>query len=130
MNNNLCAHIIFAFMLVYTGKALSGEAIRLTERDSGRSVQMTVGDELEIVLPGNPTTGFTWETSSSDINLLRLNKADFLASDKAIGSGGFEIKRFQAITAGTSQLKLIFHRPFETNSPPNKTFDVTVIIKK
>jgi len=41
-----------------------------------------------------------------------------------------EIIKFHAIAAGTSHLKLIFHRPFEQNVPPLKTFEVTVITKK
>lgn len=90
---------------------------------------MLVGDELEIKLPGNPTTGYVWVISSLDSNALRLDKEDFIANDNAIGAGGFEIKRFQAITPGTSHLKLIFHRPFEPHAPPETTFAITIIIK-
>ena len=130
MNTNLCAIIVFALMLGHTVNVLSGETMRLSERDSGSTVEINVGDELEIVLPANPTTGFLWEVNSLNSSALSQGKADYMANTTAIGSGGFEIKRFQAVTPGTSIVKLIFHRLFEQNMPPLKTFEVNVIIKK
>ena len=68
--------------------------------------------------------------SSLDSNVLRPGKAEFIAADKAIGSGVTEIIKFHAIAAGISVVRLIFHGPFERNTLPLKTFEVTVIIKK
>jgi predicted secreted protein len=122
-----CAIMIFGLML---GNTLAGESMKLSENDTGKTVEVLIGDELEVILPGNPTTGYVWELSSLDSNNLRPDKADFIANDKALGSGGMEIIKFHAIAAGTSVVRLIFHRPFEQNMPPLKTFEVTVIIKK
>jgi predicted secreted protein len=129
MNNNLCATMIFALMLGNAVSTLAGESMRLNETDSGKTVEIGVGDELEVVLPGAPTTGYIWEVSSPDPNVLKPGKADFITGNKAVGSGGMEVIRFHAIAAGKSEVKLIFHRPFEHNIPPSKTFEVTVIIK-
>ncbi|MGZ8224575.1 MAG: protease inhibitor I42 family protein [Methylobacter sp.] len=129
MNNILCAIIFFAFMLGNAGKSLASEVISFTERDSGKTVGINVADELEIVLPANPTTGYIWETDSPGCNFLSHSKVDFLPGDKTIGSGGFEINRFKANAEGTCQLKFIFHRPFEHNVLPIKTFTLTIIIK-
>lgn len=104
--------------------------MRLNENDANKTVQIRVDDELELILPANLTTGYIWEISSLNAELLRLNTTHFIASDKTIGAGGIEIIKFQAITAGENQVKLIFHRPFEQNIPPLKTFNMTVIIKK
>lgn len=121
---------IFALMLGNAGNTFASESMRLSESDSGKTVEVGVGDELEIVLPGTPTTGYVWEASSPDSNVLKLGKADFITDNKAVGSGGMEVIRFHALAAGKSEVKLIFHRPFEHNVPPSKTFEVTVIIKK
>ena len=129
MNKFLCTIIVIAFLLGNMGKVLSGETITLTDRDSGKTVGINVGDELEIVLRGNPTTGYLWETDLLDSNILSHSKSDFLPDTKAMGSGGIEINQFKAIAEGTSHLKLIFHRPFERNILPLKMFDVVVIIK-
>lgn len=125
----ICAFIIFALMLGNAGNTLAGEFMKLSENDSGKTVEICVGDEFEVVLPGNPTTGYVWEVRSLDSNVLRLGKADFFANNKAIGAGGMEIIKFHAIAAGTSVVRLIFHKSFEHNIPPLKTFAVTVIIK-
>ena len=104
--------------------------MRLNENDSNKTVEIVIGDELELILPANPTTGYGWEVSSIDTSILQSNKADFVTNDPAIGAGGMEIIKFHALAVGKSELKLIFHRPFEQNTPPLKTFAVTVIIKK
>jgi predicted secreted protein len=121
--------IIFALILGFESITLAGEIMRLSENDSGKTVEIHVGDELEVVLPANPTTGYVWEVGSLDSTVLKLVSSDFLASDKAIGSGGMEIIKFHAIAAGTSSVRLIYHRSFELNMPPLKTFEMTVIIK-
>ena len=54
------AIIIFALMLGNAGTALAGESMKLSENDSGKTVEILVGDELEVILPGNPTTGYVW----------------------------------------------------------------------
>ena len=117
-------------MLVNAGNTLAGDAMKLSENDSGKTVEIRVGDELEVVLPRQPTTGYVWEVSSLDSDVLRLGKADFFADDNAIGSGGMEIIKFHAIAAGTGVVRLIYHRPFEPNMSPINSFKVTVIIKK
>lgn len=125
-----CAIIIFAIMLGNTGNALAGETMRLSENDSGKTFEICVGDELAVVLPANPTTGYIWDVNSLDSNQLSQSKSDFFAKDEAIGAGVIEVIKFHAIAAGTSTVRLIFHRSFEQNVPPLKTFKVTVIIKK
>jgi predicted secreted protein len=53
-------------MLGITGNTLAGVAMKLSENDSGKTVEILVGDELEVELPGNPTTGYVWEVSSHE----------------------------------------------------------------
>ena len=126
----ICSSIIFALMWGNAGNTSAGEALKLYENDSGKTVEIRIGDELEVVLPGNPTTGYVWEVSSLDSHVLWQTKADFFADNKAIGAGGIKIIKFHAIATGISPLKLIFHRTFEQNIPPLKTFEATVIIKQ
>ncbi len=104
--------------------------MKLTENDSGRIVELRIGDELEVTLPGNPTTGYVWEASSLDPALLKQDNPAFLPADKSIGSGGLEVIKLLAIGEGSSEIKLIYHRPFEKNKPSVKTFAITIIIKK
>jgi len=109
---------------------LAGKSMRLSENDSGKTVEINASNELELILPGKSTTGYVWEVSSLDLNILELSETRFIASDKAIGAGGIEIIKLHPIATGKSKVKLIFHKPFEKNELPLKTFEVTVIIKE
>jgi predicted secreted protein len=122
--------IFFALFLNNVSITLADETMKLSENDSGKTIEICVDDELEIVLPGNPTTGYVWEVRSLDSTKMKVGKSEFLASDKAIGSAGMEIIKLHTIATGIEVVRMIYHRPFEPNIPPLKTFEVTVIIKK
>ncbi len=122
--------LILLLMVGLLGNTLAGEVMKLGENDSGKTLEMRVGDELEIGLPGNPTTGYIWEVCLLDSNLLSQGKGDFFANDKAIGAGGMEIIKLHAIAEGKTDVKLVYDRPFELDNPPLKTFAVTITIRK
>lgn len=103
--------------------------MKLYENDSGKTVEINVGDRLEIVLPAKPSTGYLWEVSFYDANQLTLSNPDFYANGNTIGSNGTEVIKLQAIAEGQGQLKVIFHRPFERSTPPLKTFEATIFVK-
>ena len=85
---------------------------------------------MEIMLQGNPTTGYTWTVASVDEKvLMQMGEATFKADRKARGSGGTITMRFEAVRVGKTCLRLIYHRPFEKNNPPIKTFEVDVKVE-
>ncbi|GAK61400.1 secreted protein-like protein [Candidatus Vecturithrix granuli] len=105
-------------------------SLTLDEAKSGSIVEMTAGDVFVIVLEGNPTTGYTWELDTLDATIVQqIGEAEFTPESDAIGSGGKFTFRFQAISAGQSFLKLLYHRPWEQGTPPLNTFELMVIVK-
>jgi len=104
--------------------------VQLSEEDIDRPVEIGVGDILEVVLKGNPTTGYIWDVASPDKGILKqVGETEFKPDRKARGSDGKLIMRFEAAEAGKTSLKLIYHRPFEKNRPPIKTFEVRLAVK-
>ena len=104
--------------------------IKLTEKDSGHTVEIAAGSVMAVILKGNPTTGYTWAVASVDESILtQIGEAEFKAERKARGSGGTITLRFRAEGEGKTCLRLIYHRPFERNMPPIKTFSVTVNVQ-
>ena len=102
----------------------------LTEADDGRLIELEIGGKLEIILPGNPTTGFQWEVSEINSAILEpIGEPKFEPSSNAVGSGGNVTLRFEAVGTGQTELKLIHHRPFEENIPPMQTFEVTITVR-
>jgi inhibitor of cysteine peptidase len=103
---------------------------RLAEGDTGRSIELRVGDTLEVSLPGNPTTGFEWEVAKMDPAILRSRgEPEFVPSSSALGSGGIQTIRFETVGTGQMKLTLIYHRPFEKDTPPARTFEVTITVR-
>lgn len=101
----------------------------LNENDSGKTVEIRIGDELDIILEAKPTTGYVWEVIAINSTVLKLSSSNFVVNDNAIGASGMETIKFQALTEGQTELNLHFHRSFESNKLPLKTFALTVIIK-
>jgi len=103
----------------------------LTARDSGSAVTLRVGDALRVALEGNPTTGYTWGLAPGAGTLLQQEgDPEFEPYTRATGSGGTFTLRFKAIRQGKERLKLIYHRTFEPNVPPLKTFEVRLAVRR
>ncbi len=124
------AILFFALMLGHVDNTLAGQAMKLNENDSGKTVEIGVGDDLDVMLPGNPTTGYAWELIPLDLNVLSRVKTKFFANNNMMGAGGVEVITLHAVAAGKGEVKLIYHRSFEHDVEPLKTFELTVIIKK
>ncbi len=104
--------------------------IRLHEKDSGRTVELHIIDRLEVVLEGNPTTGYQWQIDALDASVIKpIGEPEFKPDSDAIGSGGEYTFVFESITPGQTTLTLIYHRPFEKGVEPLKTFRVTVVVE-
>jgi len=99
--------------------------VRATESDNGGAVELSAGDELQVMLKANATAGYKWVLRESNPAVLRPDSGDFVSATGAIGSEGTETLNFKAIGAGRSLLKLSLIRPFEAGKPPIKEFCLT-----
>lgn len=103
----------------------------LTEANNGQPTTIHVGGKVVVELPANPTTGYTWDVGEVDTNILKqVGQTEYNSSSTTPmpGQGGTQTLRFQAMAPGTTTLKLIYHRPFEQNTPPIKTYTVQVTV--
>lgn len=121
-----------------TGDTTTGDAaaLTLTEGDNGKSFTVKVGDTISVVLAGNPTTGYEWESAMAEeitpLLTLKGGKATY-TPDKVeagvVGSGGQYTFVFTAAASGQVELKLKYWRSFEAQAEPLQTFGVTVTVK-
>jgi inhibitor of cysteine peptidase len=103
--------------------------IELTENDRGRIVSIPLGETISITLAGNPTTGYTWELADVNRGVLDPDpKPTFVPDSSLTGVGGRYTFRLFALAAGTTVVKLIYHRPWEKEIPPLRNFDLTVAV--
>jgi predicted secreted protein len=115
--------------------------VKVAESDSGSMVELRVGEQVEIVLDSNPTAGYAWEVASEDVTVVRQVgdpqfKPDSEAvaavgtPSRAVGGGGTLTLLFEAVAPGEQVLTLIYHRTFEQDVPPTRTFALDILVRE
>lgn len=100
-----------------------------TENDDGAKVTVTVGQELVVVLPSNPTTGFMWSVTTAPAEL-GTPKSEILPPSSG-ADGAPTRQRFTwvpraALPSGEHPLVLEYKRSFEQGTPALKTFRLSL----
>ena len=99
------------------------------EAENGGTMEVAVGGSFDVVLAGNPTTGYRWELESCDAAIVQPGaEPDYAVDSDLIGAGGKYTFRFKALAAGQTQIKLIYRRSFEKGVPPIKTYTLTISV--
>lgn len=107
-------------------------SLSLTEKDDGKTVTVTEGQNLVVKLQSNPSTGYKWKVVSTDRTFGYPSDERFLRNSDAVGSGG--LQRFSWKTksplnmVGEHTVKMEYKRSWETNASPAKTFSFKVKI--
>jgi len=84
-----------------------------TEADSGRMVNESLGNELNVRLAENPTTGYSWNISASEgLDMVREEFIPADTSGKIAGSGGIHSWYYKAIETGEQALHGEYRRPW------------------
>jgi inhibitor of cysteine peptidase len=100
------------------------------EQDNGRTVDEKVGGRFCVELAENGTTGYTWSRPEFDGALLALESDETVPpSSSAPGAGGLRRFVFQVRSAGRTQVRLAYRRPWEADSPAAR-FELTVVGSK
>jgi predicted secreted protein len=119
---------LVAVALAATACSSEAAAVTLGPEDTGTTVTVAVDDRIDVALPGNPTTGYTWTIAAiDDAVLVSRGEPAFRADSTLVGSGGTMTLTFDAVGAGTTTVELAYRRPFET-APAEDTFTVTVVV--
>lgn len=115
-----------------TGGCQSTMASRVVEQSqSGSSIELRVGQELQVKLRYTAGTGYVWEASDNDGQVLQQVGTPRNVPDDpgVIGGTGTQVDTFRAAGTGTVELKMVYRRPWETDVAPAKTFQVSVSVK-
>jgi len=108
---------------------LSLGVYRLVEvGDAGTALSLAVGERLMVALPGNPSTGYTWEVQAEPSVVRAVPGLGFLGDTTMIGAGGIFYFRYLAAAPGEDTLVLVYRRPWEP-TPSDKTFALGVVVR-
>ena len=104
--------------------------LSLDLHSSGQTVTVAPGDRLELRLEENPTTGFRWYIENDKNDVLILEHDAFThVRDGVSGSGGTRDFVFKVAKQGQITLRASYRRSWETQKPPQGTFELTVTAK-
>lgn len=118
---------IGALLLVLALGACSNAPQTLTLDDDGAQIEVGRSEEIELILPGNPSTGYVWVVAEVS-PILEPTDSEFRPESTLVGAPGEFHFRFTGNEPGTVLLVVGYERPFE-EAEPLDTFEVEVTVK-
>ena len=112
----------------------SPQNILLTESDSGRTLDLCVGDTIVVALETNGTTGFDWypRHGAGDVQILAEKGDRYVVDPDAAdlrnpvaGQGGSHYFSYRVIGPGICGIALDYKRSWEKKDPA-KVFEVMI----
>jgi inhibitor of cysteine peptidase len=97
--------------------------IALGEDATGRTIDVQVGQVVEVRLAENRSTGFQWRLVGDPGRACRVVDGGFEpAPGGMLGRGGTHAWRITASGTGECSLALAYARPWEASAAPARTF--------
>jgi len=118
---------LLAVVLLLSTSLLTGcgsKPVVVTDEESGELVELSKGQELQVKLPSNPTTGYSWGLTENADQILSTSGKSFFTQDTSgegqVGVGGIETWVFDAAEPGETTLRFEYRQPFEKGALPVK----------
>jgi len=128
----LATHGTFSATAIANGLSLRVSRM-VTPDDAEQEIAVRIGDELLVALPGNPTTGFEWQSNVLyEYAVLRpVGEVPYKFRSEAdphlVGSPGVFLFRYQAIAADSQWFRFAYSRPWESVQPA-QVVEFTVVV--
>lgn len=126
-----CSSMAVVALVLGLAACTPARSITVDERADGQQIALTLRQTLSVVLPSNPSTGYSWEVAELDPTLLQQGASTFTPDANTpprVGSGGTETFRFKPLKPGELDLVLTYHRPWEAGVAPIQTFTLRLRI--
>ena len=111
-----------------TEEAKTLENVIKTNVDNGTSVELAVGQKLEVSLSANKSTGYSWHLKPSESVTVVSDSYD-AEETKKVGAGGVQKITIEAKRAGSSSLDFTYGRPWEKDAEPAEKFQLIIEVK-
>jgi len=102
-----------------------------TYTDPAQEINAKVNQDFIIALGSNPTTGYSWQ-ADYDVGMLELVGGESTyetgaqAGQGLVGAGGTEYFTFKALKAGSTDVTLVYVRPWEEESIEQRVFSINI----
>lgn len=100
-----------------------------------QTVNLGVGQTMDLTLDSNPTTGYRWFLAQSPDPAVVLVETHAFVRDRETaglsGAGGREIFAVRGVSPGYTEMVLEYHRPWERErgKPPAKVHRITLRVR-
>jgi inhibitor of cysteine peptidase len=89
--------------------------------DIGTEITVGVGEEFEVRLESNATTGYAWQVVEQP-DAVTLVSSEYEAPDTSlVGAGGVEVFVFEGVAEGSGEIRLEYVRSFDDPPVPAET---------
>lgn len=107
-----------------------GDTVSIGKEAANTTVTLKTGQALEMVLEGNPSTGYGWTLEQPFGKSLSEKGVKQVANTDAsvVGAPATYHFRFQAESPGETVLNFLYKRSWET-TPDDQTITVTVVVE-
>jgi len=85
-----------------------------------------IGNEFQIDLPSNRTTGHKWE-ADYDKSHMQLSSSTYNLVQGKTGGGGTESFIFTPSEKGVTLIRMLYKRPWETTKAKEAVYEVTIV---
>ncbi len=107
-----------------------GEIRVFTDAQSGSEVALGSGEQFEIHLESNPSTGYSWEVSAmTSPGIVALDARTYVEpGSEVVGAAGTDVFVFTAASEGAGVLRLEYVRAFEDPIVPERVVELVIRI--
>jgi len=106
------------------------QAATLLEDDDGKTIELKPGQQIEIDLHENASTGYRWTLETSDVRVIAVQPGEFAAKADLVGAGGRTRWTVKAVAAGTAEIRGKRWRQWEGETSVKERYLVTVQVRR
>jgi inhibitor of cysteine peptidase len=100
---------------------------------NGRQIELTKGQTFNVTLETNPSTGYSWEVVELNNSILhKIGEAEsepYSTTENMVGIPIMHTFQFEVINTGQTTLKIVYHRIWEKDVAPEKTFSINLTVR-
>jgi inhibitor of cysteine peptidase len=100
------------------------------ESFNGQTIDLSIGQSIEIRLQENPTTGFRWQLMSGDRAVCAMTSDTFEQKLGSPGRGGEHSWIFEAVSPGECTVEFRYQRPWIDPAQPGRMFQLYIHVEK
>jgi predicted secreted protein len=102
--------------------------VSIAEGQNGTTTTISKDQILQIRLPAQAGTGYSWTLAADPTALLKLARSDTTSADRP---GGPQTQFFvlQPTNTGAGDVVINYSRPWEKDNPPVRTFVLHVVVR-